>query len=285
MRSAYDWRPLLLASLFLVACSAVPVLPLSGDDTAAAGPTADESAVGLTGDDTAAAARKVSDDSGAAVVAVRLVIKLRMVVEGREMDESERTDEIRATVIDPSGLAVCSLSEVDPSRQMDFMMEEDPDYRFEAEVVDVKILQPGGKEIPAKVVLRDRDLDLAFIRPVEAPSELMAAIDLTKRAEPQVLDQLVVLGRLGAVGNRVPSVALDRVQAIVEKPRTFYITGMETWMTGLGCPVFTLDGAAVGVLVVRAVPSVSSGDAGPYGDAMPVVLPAADILEAAEQAP
>ena len=54
-------------------------------------------------------------------------------------------------------------------------------------------------------------------------------------------------------------------------------------MTGLGCPVFTLDGAVVGVLVVRAVPSVSSGD--PYGDAIPVVLPAADILETAQQAP
>ncbi len=237
----------------------------------------------LLAQDTAALARDIGDKWSNAVVAVRVVAKMRVVVEGREMDESERVDQIRATVIDPSGLAVCSLSEVDPSRAMDLAMEEDPDYQFEAEITDVKILLAEGKEIPAKVILRDRDLDLAFIRPTEAPAEPMASVDLTQDTAPEVLDEVVVLGRLGDVGNRAPSVALDRVQSIVTKPRTFYITGINTWMAGLGCPVFSLDGKAVGVLVVRSIPGGGSGGFG--GDSMPVVLPCDDILEVAKQAP
>ena len=237
----------------------------------------------LLAQDTAALARGIGGKWSDAVVAVRVVAKMRVVVEGRQMDESERVDQIRATVIDSSGLAVCSLSEVDPSRAMDLALEEDPDYQFEAEITDVKILLAEGKEIPAKVILRDRDLDLAFIRPTEAPAEPMASVDLTQDTAPEVLDEVVVLGRLGDVGNRAPSVALDRVQSIVTKPRTFYITGINTWMAGLGCPVFSLDGKAVGVLVVRSIPG--SGSGGPGGDSMPVVLPCEDILEVAQQVP
>lgn len=239
----------------------------------------------LLAQDSAALARDIGGKWSSAVVAVRVVAKMRVVVEGRQMDESERVDQIRATVIDPSGLAVCSLSEIDPSRAMDLAMEEEPDYQFEAEITDVKMLLADGEEIPGKVILRDRDLDLAFIRPAEAPAEPMASVDLTQDTAPEVLDEVVVLGRLGDVGNRAASLALDRVQAIVTKPRTFYVTGLNTWMAGLGCPVFALDGKAVGVLVVRSIPGSSSGSGGAYGDSMPVILPCDDILEVAQQAP
>ncbi len=235
--------------------------------------------------DGAAAARRISKDWGAAVIAVRVVSKMRMAIQGRQMDESERVQQIRATVIHPSGLAVSSLSEIDPSRAMEFGMAADPDYDFETEVTDVKILQTEGDEIPAQVVLRDKDLDLAFIRPTEPPAEPMPALNLAEAASPDLLDQVVVLGRLGEVGNRVPSVALDRIQAILTKPRTFYVTGLYSWMVGLGCPVFSLDGDPVGVLLVRSIPAVSSDAGGPYGDSMPVILPCEDILEAARQVP
>ncbi len=264
MRRLLDWRPCLLA-LF---CLAQPFAPRA-----------------LAAQDSETAARQISSDLGDAVIAVRVVIKTRVVVEGRQMNEGEAVDQLRATIIDPSGLAVCSLSEVDPSQSLGMGMEEDPGYKFEAELADLKILQPDGSEIPAEVVLRDRDLDLAFIRPSEPPAEPMPAIDLTNGAKPQVLDRVIVLGRLGEVGNRVPSVALDHVQAVVEKPRTLYITGLNTWMAGLGCPVLSLDGQAVGVLVVRSLPGVSSGAGQPRGDSMPVVLPAEDILHAAQQVP
>jgi len=133
-------------------------------------------------DEAAALARQVSETHGGAVVAVKLVINVRMIVEGRQVEEDERATEIRATVIDPSGLAVCSLSEIDPSGQSEFMMEEDPEYRFETEVKDVKILLPDGKELAAKVVLRDKDLDLV-IDAFAAVAETTSIQELRHRVE------------------------------------------------------------------------------------------------------
>jgi len=232
--------------------------------------------------DPGAAARRISDKWGDAVVTVRMLVKMRMVMEGREVEEEERTSQLNATVVAPSGLAVCSLSEADPSHALDSVMDPDFDYRFETEVVDVKMVLAAGQELPASVVLRDKDLDLAFVRPIEPPAEPPPAVDLGETASPQLLDQLVILGRLGEVANRVQAVSLDRVQAIVTKPRTVYVTGVNAWVAGLGCPAFTLDGKLVGILVLRLVPSASM--TGDDDTSLPVLLPAADIRKAAQQA-
>ena len=255
----------LLLCLVLLACALTPAHSLSGDASAAA-------------------AREISGKWGDAVIAVKVVLSMRTVMEGREVDEEERTSQLNATVIDPSGLAVCSLSEADPSHVMEQFAEEDSDYRLEASVKDVKMLLADGKELPAKVVLRDKDLDLAFVQPAEPPAEPMSAVDLSQSGSPEILDQVVVLGRLGEVVNRAPSVSLDRVQAIARKPRTVYITGLNAWVAGLGCPAFTLDGKLVGVLVIRAVPAASIGASRGEATSLPVVLPAEDIREVAQQA-
>jgi S1-C subfamily serine protease len=229
-------------------------------------------------DEAATAAQKISEASGDAVVSLEVVLNLRMVFEGEEADEEERTNKTDATVIDPSGLAVCSLSEIDPYYRID---NTDPTYRFESEIRDLKLIAADGTEIPGKVVLRDRDLDLAFVRPSEIPQRPLAAIDLSKNAEPQVMDSIVTLGRLGEIGNRVPWVTLDRIHALIEKPRTFYVCGMNTWLAGLGCPAFDMSGNIVGITLLRTMPGGADGS----GDSIPVLLPAKDILEIAKQAP
>ncbi len=228
--------------------------------------------------DEAAAARRISEASSKAVVALEVVLNLRMVFEGEEAEEDEQTNTSGATIIDPSGLAVCSLSEVDPFYRMD---NTDPTYRFESEIRDLKLITADGTEIPGEVVLRDRDLDLAFVRPSEIPQQPMVAIDLTRNAEAEIMDSVVVLGRLDEIGNRAPWVSLDRVHALIEKPRTFYVCSMNTWLAGLGCPVFDTSGNVVGITLLRATPE----GADVSGDSIPVVLPAKDIVEIAKQVP
>ncbi len=232
-------------------------------------------------DDQGAAARTISEKAGDAIVTVRVAIKFRMSYEGEEAEEEESTNETKATVVDPSGLAVCSLAEVDPSHMMKMMQQEEPNYKIETELTGLKIVLGQGKEIPAKVVLRDQDLDLAFLRPEQPQAEPFIAVDLAQSAEPQVMDELVVVGRLGEAANRAVWTSLDRITAIVKKPRTLYITGINTWMAGLGCPAFSLDGKVIGITVMRAI-ATASGSSG--SDSMPVVLPAADILQVAKQA-
>jgi hypothetical protein len=116
----------------------------------------------------------------------------------------------------------------------------------------------------------------------------MTALDLSKSATAQVLDQVITLNRLGKAAGRAYAASVERISAVVQKPRLFYIPGSEMTSTTLGSPAFGLDGNVLGVFVMR---SVNQKDAGlsmfnfrPQG-LTTIILPAADILKAAKQAP
>jgi len=144
-------------------------------------------APGVCAEGTAARGREVLSKWGKAVVSVRLTMKMRMSAKGRQVEEEEGTQEIRATVIDPSGLAVCSLSEADPTQMFKAWGGEAEGYSWEVDITAVKLRLADGKEISGKIVLRDKDLDLAFIRPTEkqAERERRARPDLGCRGEAQ----------------------------------------------------------------------------------------------------
>jgi hypothetical protein len=236
------------------------------------------------GDESAGLGREIADRVGDSVVTVRVVAKMRVAMEGREMSEEESTDEVTATVIDPSGVAVCSLSETDPSHMMAMMMD-DPDMKWEAEITDLKMRLADGQEIQAEIVLRDKDLDLAFVRPVERPAAPLPAVDLAASTQPELLEEILVLSRLGEVANRSLAAYLDRILAVVRRPRTLYVPGPAAMSGGLGRPVFTLDGKAVGILVMRSMPGAAGSGHGGRPMMLPVIVPAADVLETAKQIP
>ena len=251
--------------------------------------------VSAAADEPAEKGRGIVDRWQSSVVTVRLVTQQRVVVEGREMSKSEGKNEVTGTIIDPSGLVVASLFSTDPNElytQLSAMMGEDASrFKMESETTDVKIRLPDGEELPAKIVLRDKELDLAFVRPIEKPAKPLPAVDLSAKATPQVLDQVVVLNRLGRVASWATAVYLDRIHAIAEKPRTFYVPGgMGALESELGCPVFTLDGKVVGILVLRVLPSRDAGMGSMFGGMsnagmLPVIMPSDDVLEVAKQAP
>jgi hypothetical protein len=245
-------------------------------------------------DEEATAAREVVSKWQDAVVTVKMVIKQRMVVGGREIDRGENETEATATVIDPNGLAVLSLSTTDPAGVFRGMFsergEDQPKFDWKSEITDLKMILSDGSEVPAKIVLRDKDLDLAFVRPTEKLSKPLPAINLSKDVKPDILDQIVILGRLGKVASRAPSVSLYRIQAIVKKPRTFYITDSAAMESGLGAPVFSLEGKVAGVLLLRVLKSRGIGMGAMFKGMsgmgiLPVILPADEIAKAAKQVP
>ena len=73
---------------------------------------------------------------------------------------------------------------------------------MESELSDVKIVLDDGTEVPAEVVLRDKDNDLAFIRPKTKPAAPMAALDLANSGKADILDQVISLTRLGSAAGR-----------------------------------------------------------------------------------
>jgi len=235
-------------------------------------------------------AREIFQKHQDAVVTAQLVVNTRVSMMGQGSQEDENRIEATATVISPEGLAVMSLSETDPSAIFENMMGGNMQgMEFSTEVTDAKLLLTDGSEVPARIVLRDKDLDLAFLLPLEAPDEPMAYVDMEASGAPELLDELVLINRLGTVANRVHSVAFERIEAIVERPRTFYIPGDNPTTSGTGSPAFTLSGDFVGVLVLRSVRDPGAGGGGFFGggqsNVQGIILPAIDISEGAAQAP
>lgn len=234
-------------------------------------------------------ARKVADTYKQAVVTVELVIETTMSYEG---ESSKRQGKISATgtVVDPSGIVVTSLSAVNPSEMLDRVNdgEEDSSFQHSSEVKDLKVKLDDGTEIPYDMVLRDSDLDLAYLRPKKAPEQPMAAIDLSQANVPQLMDQIVVLSRLGKIANRSLAGTIDRVQAVVTKPRKFFVMGFSAVFQGMGCPAFMLDGKPAGILVIRTTKGSDSDESSMSGlgfsGMIPIVLPCSDVAKAIEQA-
>ena len=226
-------------------------------------------------DELAVKGREIFNRHQHTVVTVQTVMKVSA-PSGRS-NETKR--ELTGTVIDPSGLAVLALSACDPTEMYRRMSE---DAKVEIEVSDIKILLDDGVELPAEIVLRDRDLDLAFIRPKTKPTSALAAVDLGKSGSAQVLDELITLNRLNKAASRAYAVSVERVSAVIQKPRTFYVPDSAMSATTLGCPAFLPNGNVLGIFVMRAV---SSSGASERPNLTAIILPAEDILKAAKQAP
>ena len=133
-------------------------------------------------------------------------------------------------------------------------------------------------------MLRDKDLDLAFLRPKTKLTTPVTAVDLTKSAPAQLLDQTLTLNRLNRAAGRAYAASMERISAVITKPRTFYIPDSMMTSTGSGSPAFLLDGNVLGIFVLRAVSSAGGSGNGRDG-VTSIILPAADVLKAARQAP
>jgi S1-C subfamily serine protease len=249
----------------------------------------------LRAQDSRPAARDVVRKWQAAIVNVRIVLKMRMSMGGREMQASDDPVDTVGTVIDPSGLTVLSLGALNPGAMMSRIMGSssssgsgEPAVEITSEPTDVKIRLPDGQELPARIVLRDEDLDLAFLRPTRKPEKPLVAVDLNQSAKPALLDQILVLTRLGRVGGWTAGASLHDIGAIIEKPRTFYVLAGST--SSMGTPAFLTNGKVVGLLTLRQIEAGRASMASMVGGSeglgmLPVILPAADVLEIAKQAP
>lgn len=245
-------------------------------------------------DDLAEKGRAVFKANQHSVVTVQIVLKSKFSLGGRGAEANESRQDVTGTLVDSSGLTVLSLSATDPGQMLQSMLsgagDEDSKFKMETELSDVKILLDDGAELPAEVVLRDRDLDLAFIRPKTKPTAALAALDLSKSSKADILDQIIALNRLGNSAGRAYAASVERISAIVQRPRLFYVPDSTLASTTLGAPAFTTDGKILGIFVMRSIKGKGGG--GALGmlnfqaeNMTPIILPADDIMKAAKQAP
>ena len=250
--------------------------------------------VAVAVDDDVAAALKTQKTYEKAVVHISAVLNVTAEGPLAQMMGGAKEQKITVvgTVIDPSGLAVTSATSLNPTAAMSGMKlnvgGQEMTLSFKTEIGDVKYRFADGTEVPARIVLKDPELDLAFIAP-EKPLDKQtkskfAVVNLSDAAKKvAVLDKVVTLGRLGKDLNYTSSVQIGRISAVVTKPRTFYVGA-----AGIGVPVFTAKGKLVGICVTRrkrgAQASRSAMSMASGLSMSPVILPAADVKETAAQA-
>jgi len=228
-------------------------------------------------------ARKVFADRQDAVVWISAVAKVSMQAEGAKeavnIPDREQKAETLGTLVGRDGLVVTALSNLDPTRELSGreIRTRDGTVKIEASATlkDVHLTMPDGTEIPTEVVMRDADLDLAFLRvkagAKEAKGVEFKGVDLQDSAIVNVGDDVVTISRMDDVLSRVGSMSRGQVNSITRKPREF----IRASGSSLGCPSFSLEGKLVGITISRFVRGKTSHN---------VILPAADVQEIALQA-
>jgi hypothetical protein len=231
-----------------------------------------------------AAARKIFATHQDSVVWITAVAKTSFSADGSRdaglnMQDQESKMEALGTILDTNGLMVAALSQIDPGRAISGRQVRTQSGMVKIDATsslkDVKVVMPDGTEIPAEVVMKDVDLDLAFLRIKTASKEAkgveFTAVNLTASAKGDILDDVVTVARMDEIFNRVPFVATGQINMVTKKPREFLRAGS---MPG-GCPVFLANGKLLGISAGR----FAKGK-GPVA----VIIPAVDVLEIAEQA-
>lgn len=235
---------------------------------------------------TPTAARKVMAQYQDAVVWVSAVAKVNVAsADGKPLSSrnpGEQKVEAVGTVIATNGLTLIALSSVDASGALngrEITTADGSTIKIEASttIKEARIILADGTEVPADLVMKDSDLDLAFLLPKADSKEFKSAtfkpVDLKKSATVEIADEVIGLSRADEVLNRQPSVMCGQIITVTKKPRVF----LRSTACSPGCPLFVPDGRLAGIAVNRFL-------VGKLRDPMTVVLPAADVLEIAEQA-
>src|SRR5688572_28395218 len=106
-------------------------------------------AVPIDAQDDRAAGREIVKKWQGAIVNVRVVLKMRVSVGGREMQSMDESVETVGTVIHPSGLTVLSLGALNPGAMMNKMMggggSGQDRMEIGSEPTDLKLRLPDGR--------------------------------------------------------------------------------------------------------------------------------------------
>ena len=200
-----------------------------------------------------------------------LTMKIDVSAGGRSLPSQEQKLEALGTVIAKDGLTVLSLTSIDPKSKIMSRLRTSS-ASVQVNYTEVLILKPDGTEIPAKVLLKDEDLDLAFVLPLDSESSSFPVFCSVsgKPTALDVLDEVVTMSKLGKNLYRQTTLRKGWVNALISKPRKYLVIENSS----PGNPVFDQQGDWLGVAVYKMERGQPSSL---------VTLPAEDILEIAQQ--
>lgn len=201
---------------------------------------------------------------------VDISIVMSVTVEGSAHNDEV---EVPGVIMDASGLIVTTSFAID---------NESAGSR--SQIVSIRIRPVGGGEVPGKVVLRDPDRGIAYLRPTQ-PLANVSALDFSQSVPVQMGDSVFTLGTLGRPGNRRQRVTVERIVGTIDKPRVTYVLSPSITVP-LGNAVFNEKGDVVGLVTLKL--SKSTGERSSfnaYDGGLVAIVDGKDIAETAQQAP
>jgi S1-C subfamily serine protease len=212
-----------------------------------------------------------------ALVTIKFVLKIRA-----QSESFESENEITGVMIDPEGLVLCANTQLGSPRFLRGVGSATP--------TSIKILIGEDTEgLKAKVLARDTELDLAWVKLDEKPTSKLAYVDLRAGVKPELGDRLLFLRKMAKYFDRSTTISEGRVSGRTSKPRDLIVPTRELNLEP-GLPVFDGAGKVVGVVVIQ-MPDEEEMEANrlafmgigrDIGGGM--ILPAAEVLKATRRA-
>jgi S1-C subfamily serine protease len=155
--------------------------------------------------------------------------------------------EVTGLMVAPTGLVMCSNTLLGGGSGRWYGGRSVP--------TEIKILIGTDTEgLDATFIARDTELDLAWLQIDEPGARTFTHLDLDAAAQdapaPQLGERILTLGRMGKYYGEEWLVSEGWVAGRTTKPRNLYV--VRGWLdTDPGLPVYTSDGAVVGVAAVQ----------------------------------
>ena len=239
--------------------------------------------------DTKEAGRAIFARAKDAVISVSAVVKVEMPGRGSEGQPID----VNCTIIGDDGLAVVSSAALNPvSAALDAisgLSQDSMQSKPKVELTQIKYRLADATEVPARLVYKDKDLDIAFLVPdlkegEKAPK--FTSLEVKDGPKVQELDEIIAVTRLAKNMSYTPAVSLGHIVAVVKKPRTVYDFALNGTPSS-GTPVFNTNGDLLGFMLQHqdgggdsmALRSMMMGGAGET-----VLLPAGEVAGLIDQA-
>jgi S1-C subfamily serine protease len=194
-------------------------------------------------------------------------------------------------VLDGAGLTVVSYTALNPMAKMadsiqirmgDDAGDDSSTVKTKAELSRIRIRLGDGAEVPARLVLKDKELDLAFLVPDPKEGEkklAFAPVKLSADALAKELDEIVSVSRHGTELGGQPVVDIGRVTSVIAQPRPMYDLSIAS--SPPGTAIFLPGGELLGLVV--AISGKGQGMMS-LGSMQMLILPATDVMKLADKA-
>lgn len=227
---------------------------------------------------TLAAARPIdfktlSDQRSPALVSIKFILD----VQGQEQEQ-----EVTGVMITADGLVLTSNI---PFGGMARLMGAENTFTPK----DIKVLVGDDTQgVEAKLISRDSELSLAWIKIDKAPDSPYAFVDFADNAEAKLGDSLLIVRRMNKFFDRASYVAEARVAGLIAKPRTMIVPSNGFRIQDFGLPVFGSDGKLIGASTIL----IPEGDEASGTDLREIfsdapgglILPAKEVVDATQRA-